>query len=667
MSEMPADGDEKVIVDPDEDNLREPHANEAAQLVDATFAIAGRWLQRSDKFHSLARRNGINPESEKFRPLRRALGYFLQDEVRNGRRQVVLKSTWIVGPDSATSNPKTELAEIVEGWSELAQTVKSPGAKAHFFDLLVYRGGPNTPERAAQAISAYVDFASASVSRVAVAEENHDVPLNERDCSLSLGRALSLLHIASASPQARALASKAAAAAFQHARVGLHSSVPRVGGTVSLLAVLTATAGRLDAEQRKELSRLIRQAMNSYRTFIHVVDELAELSILLDPATREEVSRERVEARLDSATDREPMVAMIFLEEAARLAKDLHIPDLAASATRLMQDLAKEDFGFHVIETTSSIPRELMSAQIHLLSQGRDWRESLESWLQGPPPSGDADSNRRNARESMAGTLMAFLPSVHFGADNLPRWHAETEDDRLLERLGWFEDLQLATNGDLLAVALNRIAEMHGVPPLEELALFLSGNGRGDYALGLALARSLRRYWHQDFEGSLHTSAVRVEAAARRLVLLLDEPAYSVARQNNPGKYVGLSDLLEILAQRDFDESWDRFIRSLLLGPVGKNLRHDVAHGFQVAEPGPATAALALRAFSLFVVLLWRPQSLVFPARKPPFWQPSWTIVDAAVSAIGSAGRSPAMIPRLMRIEAAAVWSHLKSLFWGRN
>lgn len=663
---MPADGDEKIIVDPDEDKPREPHADEVAQLADATFAIAGRWLQRSDKFHSLARGNSINPESEKFRPLRRGLGYFLRDEVRNGRRQVVLKSTWIVGPGAATSNPKTEVAEIIEGWIELAQTAKSPGAKAHFLDLLVCRGGPNTPERAAQAISAYVDFASASVSRVAVAEEDHDVPLNERDCSLSLGRALSLLHIASASPQAGALASKAAAAAFQHVRVGLRSSVPRVGGTVSLLAVLTVTAG-LDAEQRKELSSLIRQAMTSYRTLVHVVDELAELATSLDPTTREEVSRERVEARLDSATDREPMVAMVFLEGAARLAKDLHIPDLAASATRRMQALAKEDLGFHVFETTASIPTELMHAQVHLLSQGRDWRESLESWLQGPPPSGDADSNRRNARESMAGTLMAFLPSVHFGADNLPRWHAESEDDRLLERLGWFEDLQLATNGDLLAVALNRIAEMHGVPPLEELALFLSGDGRGDYALGLALARSLRRYWHQDFEGSLHTSAVRVEAAARRLVLLLDEPAYSVARQNNPGKYVGLSDLLDILAQHDFDESWDRFIRSLLLGPVGKNLRHDVAHGFQVAEPGPATAALALRAFSLFVVLLWHPQSLAFPARKPSFWQPSWTIVDAAVSAIGSAGRSPAMIPRLVRIEASAAWSHLKSLFRGRT
>jgi hypothetical protein len=166
-----------------------------------------------------------------------------------------------------------------------------------------------------------------------------------------------------------------------------------------------------------------------------------------------------------------------------------------------------------------------------------------------------------------------------------------------------------------------------------------------------------RRYWSGDFDGSLHTAAVRVEAGARALVMLLDEPAYTVARGNAQGKYVGLDQLLDILAGRGFDPDWDRFIRTLLLGPTGQNLRHDVAHGFILNEPTSSTAALALRAYSLFVDLLWRPSFSLGTNAQPPLPTPAWTITDAVFNMIRAAIRARQLIPHLIRAEIAALRS----------
>jgi hypothetical protein len=81
------------------------------------------------------------------------------------------------------------------------------------------------------------------------------------------------------------------------------------------------------------------------------------------------------------------------------------------------------------------------------------------------------------------------------------------------------------------------------------------------------------------------SSAVpRIEAAARALALELDQAAYQVARANEPGKYVGLGVLLSILEKVGLDPAWERFLRTFLTGPLGMNVRNDVAHGFVMPD-----------------------------------------------------------------------------------
>jgi hypothetical protein len=91
--------------------------------------------------------------------------------------------------------------------------------------------------------------------------------------------------------------------------------------------------------------------------------------------------------------------------------------------------------------------------------------------------------------------------------------------------------------------------------------------------------------------------AGKVEAAARALLLELNEPLYRAA----VGQFPGLGSLLPPLLDNEFDPDWERFLRTFLLND-GSNVRNLVAHGF-ADSVGPVEAALALRAGALLILL----------------------------------------------------------------
>jgi hypothetical protein len=645
--------------DSDEDAaLRPPTDDELVDLVGLAFASATAWMNVPDRFFTLARNLGIDPDSAPAQPVRRALGFFLTEETNSGRRSVQLR--WKTGFRTDVLPPPRlrDAAEAeAEVWERLADKATHPAARARFLDVLVLRGGRGTPDRAAAAVEAYLDHVTVPTSVIQL-HDGQDVEKSwlGRGLSLSLGRALSLLRIAAVAATAPTTIRRAVTVALASA-----DTRPQVGPAISTLAILAANRDLLEPAELDRLLSLIEEAATRHADLDHVVDQLMDLLITLDPARRETANRLRVQTRLDLAVRREPLVAMHYLEDAARLARTFHLDDLRDHAVREMQRVARLDHGFQTISTKATIPGEILDAEVRRASDGADWRESMANWLATPAPSGDLATNRRISRDIASRSIVRLLAStVLIGADNMPRWRPETQADKDAYELSRTELMRMTFSGQLLSAALDRVVALHGVPPVHELATFLAGNGHGDITLATALARSFHRYWSGDFDGSLHTAAVRVEAGARALVLLLDEPAYTIARTKAPNKYVGLDQLLDILARRDFDPDWDRFIRTLLLGPTGQNLRHDIAHGFILDQPNPSTAALALRTCSLFVQLLWQPSSPISSRRKPTNPKPAWTITDAVISLIGTATRSPRLLPQLLRAEGAAIRARLR-------
>ncbi len=142
---------------------------------------------------------------------------------------------------------------------------------------------------------------------------------------------------------------------------------------------------------------------------------------------------------------------------------------------------------------------------------------------------------------------------------------------------------------------------------LQELRIVISGRcwvrtngGQSNQLLALSLARGFRHFWSGDYQACVHVVAPKVEAAARVLLLELDEGIYRLQAARDPGQYPGLYPLLHELEDLALDESWAYFLRWLLLGPTGQNIRNEVAHGF-VGDISPVYAALVLRAAALLI------------------------------------------------------------------
>jgi hypothetical protein len=77
--------------------------------------------------------------------------------------------------------------------------------------------------------------------------------------------------------------------------------------------------------------------------------------------------------------------------------------------------------------------------------------------------------------------------------------------------------------GRLLAEGLTRFADRYGTPTEDNLVTYLLSRGARDPALARSLAKAMGHFGHHDTESGIHLATPKVEAAARALLLELDE------------------------------------------------------------------------------------------------------------------------------------------------
>ena len=187
-------------------------------------------------------------------------------------------------------------------------------------------------------------------------------------------------------------------------------------------------------------------------------------------------------------------------------------------------------------------------------------------------------------------------------SSGMPLFSPTTDEERDAYEVANVARIQAENQGRFLAIGLRRFAERYGIPAEEQLVVVLSHGGTADTRLAGSLARAFGHWWSEDYEASAHVAVPLVEAATRSLLRELDEGIYRVQQANEPGGYPGLWVMLDALERIALDESWAYFIKWLLLGPIGMNIRNDLAHGF-VHDPGLVYSALVLRAAAVLVPL----------------------------------------------------------------
>jgi hypothetical protein len=400
----------------------------------------------------------------------------------------------------------------------------------------------------------------------------------------------------------------------------------RPGAVLPMIAAVAAKPTRSQARQAPETipdpvraGTLLDTAFRTYPES-YLASQIASMmrGQTSDPAQIESINRREIGAYLAEAAASTGMARKMHLQGAIKIAKDRGLTDLARQATAELQAIPVKDLGLKRSSSTFRVPRDHLERFLDTFTASPHWQDGLGFFLRTGCPLGELDVLRQQERDIAKVTVFGnVITRTILGADGLPRWTATSEEDHQAERLATHARIRAENEGRILAEGLLRMTGRYGTPAESDLTVFLSSNGQTDQVLALSLARGFRHYWSGDYEACVHVVVTKIEAAARALLRELDEGIYRIQVAKDPGQYPGLYILLHELEKLALDESWAYFLRWLLLGPPGMNIRNDVAHGF-VADISPVYAALALRAAGLLItVVAPQPPSAASTAVRP--------------------------------------------------
>jgi hypothetical protein len=476
--------------------------------------------------------------------------------------------------------------EINKLWSALASAVTHPIARARCWDIVFTLGlASNGRDSAGRAVRAYLD-----TGETALAPRHRAHGLVR---AWTIARQVGLVD----------LTQKITTAMIDVVEDALtrqddpYAAIPLLGALIA-----PARRGKPTEAVSPAVDDLLDRALTTYPQ-IHVIKDIATLVRKRangDAARAARASRYEVRAMLaeaEAATD--PMIIRTLFNDAAATARRLGVTDLEKVAIARLQAAPPLSWDSTPSETT--IPGTLFDMYLPGFNQASDWRRALKIWLTTTAPTGRREANEATARQVKEVSVIRYrIRTVLFRDGDLPARSLSSEDDHFERDLARVESQHMSVHGQFLAKALYLIRVRFGIPPHGELKAFLMEFDAAP-TLVSALATALHLYWVGEYEASTHLAVPRVEAAARALLLELNEPVYRVAVGDATGQFPGLGSLLPELVNNDFDPDWERFLRVFLLNE-GSNLRNLVAHGF-VDAVDPVTAALALRASAVLILL----------------------------------------------------------------
>jgi hypothetical protein len=311
-----------------------------------------------------------------------------------------------------------------------------------------------------------------------------------------------------------------------------------------------------------------------------------------DTGRLQALNREEVQAHLDDAKRSNSMSRIIHLETAARIARERGVTDLGDEAIRALQNTNIEEIPLQRFTTELEIPQNRVNAQVeHLLSHATTWLDAAMRIVGAGPPSGDFDTNKRNAENhDKEFSLSGVLPPKMLGGDRIPRYEPTTDHERADARITELEVLALTyTTSVVFGEALDQAGERFGIPDADGIIDAFEHLSRGTC---LAIARALHRYYDGDPEAAVYTALPLIERLCRNLLLALDEPIFRTQQTTTVGQYPGLGSLLENL-RIYLDPSWYRYLKAMLSNPMGLNLRNNALHGY-VIDVSASTAVAVL-------------------------------------------------------------------------
>jgi hypothetical protein len=464
--------------------------------------------------------------------------------------------------------------------------------RARLHDLCFEAGYGQVGAHARAAVHAYVELGDQYGS--GVADEMNRI-LVSLAAVRSLERALELAR----RTNQQDLAELTIERLLDHARMALQDGNAGPGVVLGFLGTLAE-----DRSDIPDLDDLLRSARTRYSDDLWHTRTTIEMQLKRsgqDAAARSRLHREIVQSLLDAAA-REPvaMNAVIHLQDAAQFAQNFGLTDLSGEAISRLQRFSIEDLGLVRRAVGLSLPKELVEGFLEQFTAQETWQGAFRGLVAVDPPIGNVEQNRAQAAElPEIAPLSTLFPSTRLGPDGLPRFTSAGGDPAHLMVKVELQRLQLL--GPIYIEALRRIgAKWH---PIDEgaLAVFLGQANHVSQPVAAALSRAVGRFFSDDYEGAAYLCVPKIERLARDLLLSMNAPVFRVAHGPVAGQYPGLGALLGMLLDRGLDESWARFIDTLLTRQDGLNFRNELLHG-SIDEVSQGVAGLVMIA-ALYLAL----------------------------------------------------------------
>lgn len=563
----------------------------AARLVDSAFEAAARLVDVSEHMRALASQAGVDPAGPLGRELFQAVSYRLQLDYGVEAGCALRSST---DTEAYAWPPRIGEVEpdVVTLWRNVAELVEQPGAIARFHDLLFERRDGRRDQHAAAAAKAYLASAkSRSRAHLDVAA----FLVRAWDLARSVGL-WSLLPDVHAELHSRA----------QNAMSSDGAALP--GVVLPMIAALAAAPTRRQPPATipdpAVVDLLLETAFTTF-TAGFLASQVAAMmrARTSDPVKIEQINRREVSAYRAEAAASAGLARQAHLTQAIEIARARGLMDVVREITAELQAIPVGDLGLRSHSTSVRVPSDQVERFLYGFTEGPEWRDGMRFFLNTDCPTGQLAQLKQQAQDiARLAPLVSMIPRNLLGSDGLPRWVAQTPEEQEADRIATCARIRAELQGQHLAQGLRRLEERYGAPDEASLIACLSENGQADTRLAGSLARAFLHFWRGDYEACVQVAVPKVEAAARALLRELDEGIFRLQMGRDQGQYPMLYSLLKELETLALDESWTYFLRWLLLGPPGMNIRNDVAHGF-TNDISPVYAALILRAAALLITI----------------------------------------------------------------
>lgn len=380
------------------------------------------------------------------------------------------------------------------------------------------------------------------------------------------------------------------------------SKLPEIPAGILLqpfdIIVVDPRCGEFSSPSRQEVQDLLKQVRSQSATNVSTLEGVSDLlaKVASTDSARDEARRSLIESYITLGEGAKGMIASSHFEEAAGKAIKYGFTDLRDRAVQLLQAVPYEELGMQTLPIELPIPCYAIDATLARYRHSRDVLSALDVWLAGTSPTGSYKSNVAFAKEIMDGSILAAVTRITFDG-NMPVSTSTGPESAVVEAIEQQELINALLYGQILTHELKAIKHQYNIVSPGKIGAHLVQTYRCDSRLAVALGQAIVSFWDERYTDAGRAAFPLVEAGARGLLLLLDDPLYRIQTGSAGGHFPSLERYAEKLEQHNFDIDWLRCIRN----PVA-TWRNALAHG-HLLELADHEAAVLLRTAALLVVL----------------------------------------------------------------